>query len=147
MKAQELIHQLGEMVIRGFKVPFVHYTVLQEDRILDLLEELELSLPEELLRAQEVIAQREHLFDEARRKADDILQQAKQQARVLVSESEIVKQANSEAERMQQEIAAEVQRQQAGADSYADEILAELEAKVSRALSTVQNGRQSVNAG
>ncbi len=145
MKAQNLIHSMGEAIINAIKIPFSHYTVINEDRILDLIEELEASLPEELERAEALVGQRDQILAEARQKADDILAQARVQAQAMISQEEITKAAVGEAERVRQDFEIEQQRQQAGAERYADEVLAELESKLSRAMATVQNGRQSLN--
>ncbi len=145
MKAQNLIHSLGETVINAIKIPFFHYTLINEDRILDLIEELEAALPEELERAETLVAQRDQILAEARQKADEILAQARIQAQSLISQEEITKAAIGETERIRQEFEIEQQRQQAGAERYADEMLAELESKLSRVMATVQNGRQMLN--
>jgi len=145
MRSTDLIHQIADLVVHSFKFPFVHYSVIHEDRMLDLIEELETTLPDELKQAQEVVANREKLLAEARKEADEIVGQAKLQVRTLLGENEIVKQAQAEADRIKQDLAAEAATARSGADRYCDEVLADLEAKVSRALATVQNGRQQLN--
>lgn len=145
VRSMDLIHQIADLVVHSFKFPFVHYSVIHEDRMLDLIEELESTLPEEIKQAQEVVAQREKLLAEARKEAEEIVGQARLQARALLAENDLVKAAQAEAERIRQDLAAESARTMAGADRYADDTLAELEAKVSRALATVQNGRQQLN--
>ncbi len=145
LRSTDLIHQIADLVVHSFKFPFVHYSVLHEDRMLDLIEELESTLPDELKQAQEVVAQREKLMAEARKEAEEIVGQARLQARSLLAENDLVKAAQAEADRIRQDLSAESTRTLAGADRYADDTLAELEAKVSRALATVQNGRQQLN--
>ncbi|MBU6428139.1 MAG: ATP synthase F0 subunit B [Cyanobacteria bacterium REEB65] len=144
MKAHNLVHVVGETVINAIKIPFSRLSLINEDRLLDLIEELEGALPAELQRAEELLAERDKVLAEARRQADEIVGQARSQAQHLVAESSVLKAAMAEAERIRQELDLEQQRQQAGADRYADEVLADLESKLSRALSTVQNGRQSL---
>ena len=144
MKSQNLIHQIGDLVINAIKIPFSRFTLLNEDRILDLLEDLETSLPEELKKAEEVLVDRDKLLAEARHQAEEILTQARQQALVLISEHEITRSAQSEVERLRGEIELESAKNLSGADRYADEVLADLEAKIARALATIQNGRQAL---
>ncbi|MBM3267860.1 MAG: hypothetical protein FJZ01_09450 [Candidatus Sericytochromatia bacterium] len=145
MRSLDLIHQIADLVVHSFKFPFVHYSVVHEDRLLDLIEELEATLPEEFKQAQEVVSERERVLGTARQEADEIVNQAKLQARTLLSESEIFKHAQQEADRIRHDLAVEISKTQAGADRYAEEVLSDLEAKVSRALGTVQNGRQQLN--
>ena len=61
-----------------------------------------------------------------------------------VSETEIYRQAQVEADRLVREAHIQVHEQQAHADQYADEVLAELENKIGRALQTIKNGRQQL---
>ncbi len=145
MRSLDLIHQIADLVVHSFKFPFVHYSVLHEDRMLDLIEELEATLPEEFKQAQEVVAERDKVLAAARQEADELINQARLQARALLADNELFKQAQVEAERVRHDLAVEIAKTQAGADRYAEEVLSDLEAKVSRALATVQNGRQQLN--
>lgn len=114
--------------------------------MLDLLEELRRNLPQELSAAQAVLTQRDELLAEAQRQAEQILADARMAAHQMVRESELVKAAEAEADRVRSDLARDIQSQQSGADRYADEVLAELESKIARALSTIQNGRTQLNA-
>lgn len=95
--------------------------------------------------AQAVITQRDELLGEAQRRAEAILSDARQASSQLVSESELVAAAQAEAARIRAELDRDLHAQQAGADRYADEVLSELESKIARALSTIQNGRAQLN--
>lgn len=63
----------------------------------------------------------------------------------LVSETEIYRQAQQEADRVIRDAHIQIHEQQASADQYADEVLAELENKIGRALQTIKNGRQQLS--
>jgi vacuolar-type H+-ATPase subunit H len=145
MRSLDLIHQIAHLVVHSFKIPVMHYSVIPEDPMLDLIEELEATLPQEFKEAAEVAQEREKILAEARKEAEEILNQAKLNARSLLSDNEVYKAAQSEIERMRQDLAAESSKSQSGADRYADEVLSDLEAKIGRALATVQNGRQQLN--
>lgn len=126
-------------------MPFSSRAVIDEERLLDLLEELRASLPKELAAASSLIAQRDELLKEAKRRAEEIVGEAREMAVQLVSESTLVAAAQAEANRVRHEAARDILSQQAGADRYADEVLAELESKIARALSTIQNGRSQLS--
>lgn len=120
--------------------------MVDEERLLDLLVELRTALPKEISEAEALLSQRDELLGEAHRRAEEIMVEARQTASTLLDQSEIVAAAHGEAERVKAESARDIQAQQAGADRYADEVLGELEAKIARALSTIQNGRQHLGA-
>ena len=67
---------------------------------------------------------------------------AERQRMQMLSESEIYRMGQQEADRLIREAHIQIHEQQASADQYADEVLAELENKIARALQTIQNGRQ-----
>ncbi|HBN09636.1 MAG TPA: hypothetical protein DD435_13630 [Cyanobacteria bacterium UBA8530] len=98
-----------------------------------------------LQQAEDIVAQAEALITEAKRRAEALLVNAEQQAGRVVSESEIVQQARLEAERLRQEVNEELCQQQSQADRYAEEVLCDLEAKISRTLTTIQNGRSQLS--
>lgn len=140
-----MLFSIEELVIKSIKVPFSSRAILDEERLLDLLEELRASLPKEIEEAQALLTQRDELLAEAQRRAEAILHDACEAANRMIDENEVMSAAQAEAERVRAELAQEMQSQQAGADRYADEVLAELEAKIARALSTIQNGRSQLN--
>lgn len=135
---------IEEVVIKSVKVPFSSRAVIDEERLLDLLEELRAAIPKELMAAKAMLAQRDELLLEAHRRAEEIVGEAREMVVQLVSQSSMVAAAEAEAERLRQEAARDIVLQQAGADRYADEVLAELESKIARALSTIQNGRSQL---
>jgi vacuolar-type H+-ATPase subunit H len=141
MKSYQLLHMMGDLIIHAPKIPFTQFAIFNENKLLDLLEECEGSLPEELRKANEVMEQQVRILEVARKEADEILERARAQAKALVADHEIVSAAHQEAEKVRQDASAELQRNQAMADRYADDTLAELEGRIARALTTVQNGR------
>lgn len=136
---------IEEVVIKSVKVPFSSRAIVDEERLLDLLEELRASMPREIAAAQSLLAQHDELLKEATRRAEEIVGEAREMAVQLVNESTLVQAAQAESERLRHEAARDIIQQQAGADRYADEVLAELESKIARALSTIQNGRSQLN--
>lgn len=114
--------------------------------MLDLVEELRNLIPPEVNQAQELVAQRDQILEEARREAEAIVAEARQQAATMTSEHVITQEAVLEAERIRKQLEHDIQQQQAGADRYSEELLSELETKISRALTIIQNGRNMLNS-
>ncbi len=140
-----MLFSIEELVIKSIKVPFSSRAILDEERLLDLLEELRATLPKEIEEAQALLTQRDELLAEAQRRAEAIMTDAREAANRMIDENEVMARAQAEADKVRAELAQEMQVQQAGADRYADEVLSELEAKIARALSTIQNGRSQLN--
>ena len=103
--------------------------MVDEERILDVIDRMRVAVPEELKQARRVIGEQERLLCEARAP----VQQAMEEQGLL---------AAVEAERTRMLGAAEREAQgvRAGADDYARQVLEELEQRLARLSASVQNG-------
>ena len=138
----KILDEIEKLVLDSKRLPLINRTMVNEDHLLDLLDKLRDQLPVEIEQARQVASQRQTIISEAQRKAEQIISMAENQSKEMIQRDAVVVLATEEAERVRRETEADILRQQEGADKYADEVLAELEAKVSRALQIVQNGRQ-----
>lgn len=127
------------------RVPFTSRALVDEDRLLDLIEELRNLLPPEIQQAKDVMAQRDQMLIEAQRQAEATLSEARHQAQMMTSDHAVARAAAEEAERVRRQLEQDTIAQQAGADRYAEELLTDMETKISRALSIIQNGRSMLN--
>ena len=128
------------------RIPFSSRALVDEDRLLDLVEELRNLIPPEVQQAQELVAQREQILADAKREADLLVNEARRQAAAMTSDHVITQEALLEAERVRKQLEQDIQQQQAGADRYSEELLVDLEAKIARALTIIQNGRSMLNS-
>lgn len=128
------------------RVPFTSLALVDEDRLLDVIEELRALIPGELQQAQDLVAQRDQILADAQRQAEFAISDARRQAMALTSEHAIARTAAEEAERIRKQLEQDTLSQQLGADRYAEELLTELEAKITRALGIIQNGRTMLNS-
>lgn len=88
---EELVNNLYEMVQDAGAVPFTDKCMLERDRVLDMLDELRVSLPSDIKMAQDIVEKRNELIAAGKREADALKKQAEESARVMVSETEVVK--------------------------------------------------------
>jgi cell division septum initiation protein DivIVA len=146
IQVDQLFTQLEDLILGCPRVPLTSKIIMDEDRLLDLLDHLRQELPVELRHAQEVLAQRDALIQEAQREADATKGLAERQRQVMVTDTEIYRLGQMEAERLVREAERQIQAQQDSADIYAEEVLGELENKIARALQTIKNGRQYLTA-
>jgi regulator of protease activity HflC (stomatin/prohibitin superfamily) len=133
------------LVVKCPRIPFSSRALVDEDRLLDLIEELRNLIPPELQQAQEVMAQRDQLLADAKREADLLVNEARRQAHAMTADHVITQEALQEAEKVRKQLEQDLMQQQAGADRYAEELLVDLEAKIARALTIIQNGRTMLN--
>lgn len=142
IRLEQLFGQLEDLILNSPKVPLTNKIIIDEDRLIDLIDHIRQDLPSEFRTAQDICNQREAIMQEAQREAEGIKAMAERQRLQMVSESEIYRQSQMEADRLVREAHIQIHEQQMNADQYADEVLSELENKISKALQTIKNGRQ-----
>lgn len=143
-RLETLLGELEQLVIRSIKIPLTTKTLVDEDKLIDLLEEVRAQLPEQIKRADELLSQRDALIADAQRQVEQLITEGQRRAQQLVEETEVYRQAVAEADRLRAEVHQALARQQQEADRYAEQVLSELELKIARTLSTIQNGRAAL---
>jgi vacuolar-type H+-ATPase subunit H len=157
-----LIDRLEELVAEARRMPIGQGVVVDRRRILELVDQMRSSVPWEVKQAQEIVAEKEALLEEARREGEGIVARAEMDAQAKLDDTEIVKAAereakdiSSRAEQRAQTLLDETQetvtaklrqaensatQQMDEADRYALEMLRRLEAQLSAFSSTVRAG-------
>ena len=98
---EELISTLYEMVQDAWSLPLGNEKcVVERDKVLDLLDEISNQLPGELKQAKTIVESRNEVITNAKREAENILKQAEQRAKQLISREEITRQAAQQADEM-----------------------------------------------
>jgi len=138
-----VIDKLEASVRQGTVLPF-GYRIVSEERILELIEKLRASLPEEVGRARTIAKNGDRLVREAQEKAQAIVVEASSQQSQLVDDNEIVRRARATAEIVLREAEQKAARVREGADAYAGQVLTDLDVRLSGALGSVKKGIESL---
>ncbi|MDD3776300.1 MAG: ATPase [Actinomycetota bacterium] len=146
MDTLEIVDKIEELVEKSKKLPFSSNAIINENEIYDLVDELRSLLPEELKQARWIVKEREGMIEEAKRQSVRIVKEAEERAQVLVSETEVLKNANKKAEEIMTMVEAKARTIRLEAEDYADEKLANLEAVLHKLLSAVEKGREQFKA-
>ena len=96
---EEIITTLYEMVQDAWSLPLGNEKcVVERDKVLDLLDEISNQLPGELKQAKTIVESRNEVITNAKREAENILKQAEQRAKQMISREEITRQAAQQAD-------------------------------------------------
>jgi F0F1-type ATP synthase membrane subunit b/b' len=137
-----LIDRLEEMVEDARSFPgFGNTAMVDRDAAYDLIDQMRQSIPEELKQARWIVKERQSMLDEARSESDRIVQQAREEAEKLVSEEEVIKQAEKQGADIVEDSRRREREVRLGAEDYADDVLGNLEDNLGRLLGAVQRGR------
>jgi flagellar biosynthesis/type III secretory pathway protein FliH len=140
MDILHLVDRLEELFNESRSVPFTHSVIVDEDRMLDIIDQMRVSIPEEIKKAQQLQSQRERILAQAQEEANRTLQLAREKSEQLVERDEIVQAANARSEQIVAQGRAEAERQKRDADDYVLETLQKLESEMERVLTQVRNG-------
>lgn len=124
-----MIDELEDALAEGRRVPFSGRLLIDEERILDVIDRMRVAVPEELKQARRVIAEQERLLGEAQAHVQQALEEQGLMAAIEAERARLIGQAEQEAAGIR-----------AGADDYARQVLEELEQRLARLTASVQKG-------
>ena len=140
MDILHLVDRLEELFNESRSVPFTHSVIVDEDRMLDIIDQMRVSIPEEIKKAQQLLAQRDRILAQSQEEANRTLQLAREKSEQLVERDGIAQAAHARSEQIIAQGRAEAEKQKRDADDYVLDTLQNLEAEMERVLAQVRNG-------
>jgi len=129
------------------RIPFTSHVIVNENKYLDIIDQMRVAIPEEVRQARRIQQDRERIMAQAREEAERIISLAQEQAGRLLDEHELLKTAEARTEAIIEQARNEAEAFRIGADDYAVEVLAQLENHLTTLLTTVRNGLATLKRG
>jgi cell division septum initiation protein DivIVA len=143
MSVYTVIDKIETTIKEGVWMPF-GMRVVGADRLLDLVEKLRSTLPDEVSRAKAVTKEKDRLLDDAKSRAASMIDDATTTKSQLLDEAEIARQAKARADQIISEAERHAAQIRHGAEEYADGVLAALDTSLGNALAAVHKGRETL---
>lgn len=146
---------------KGF--PIIGFSVVKKETVTTLLDKLYAALPDEIKEARALLRRKDELQYEAQQKAEKIVADAQAEASRLLSESDLLRAVQREAEKIKEQVIADCEeikrkaleeadavrtqalddasRTRDGASVYAEQLLANLEQNLAQMQEIVKNGQ------
>jgi cell division septum initiation protein DivIVA len=140
MDILQLIDRLEELFNDAKAVPFTHNVVVDEDRMLELIDQMRIAIPEEVKKAQQVVAQRDRVMAQAQEEANRTLQLSRDKAEQMVDRDIIVQEAQRRAEQILSQARADAEATRTDADNYVLDTLMKLQEQIEKVGNQVNNG-------
>lgn len=140
MDILHLVDRLEELFNESRPIPFTHSVVVNEERMLDIIDQMRVSIPEEIKKAQQLLAQRDRILAQAQEEATRTLTLAREKSEQLLERDGIVEAARVRADEIIDSVREENEKTKREADEYVLQTLAGLEAEMERILTQVRNG-------
>ena len=109
MTVEEILELMDELLDKSSSVPFSQKKMIDVEQMREYIDSIRLNLPGEIKRAKDMTRDKKNILTEANKEAEEIVKKAKDEAKKLVAQEEIIKQAADYAK----QIAAEANKQAA----------------------------------
>lgn len=140
MDILHLVDRLEELFNNSRPIPFTHNVIVDEDRMLDLIDQMRVAIPEEVKKSQQLLAQRDRLLAQAQEEANRTIALAREKSEQLVERDSIVEAARVRAQEIETQAYAEAESIRLEADRYVIDTLTSLETELERSLTEARNG-------
>ncbi len=142
MDILHLVDRLEELFNESRPIPLTHNVIVDEDRFLDIIDQMRISIPEEVKKAQQVYSQKDRILAQAQEEANRTLDLAREKADQLVEKDGLAQEAQKRAGQIIEQARMEAENIKVGADRYALDSLLNLEGELERVMTQVRNGIQ-----
>lgn len=142
MDILHLIDRLEELFNNSRPIPLTHNVIVDEDKFLDIIDQMRISVPEEVKKAQQVFSQKDRVMAQAQEEATRTLQLAREKADALVEKEVLVQDAQRRASQIIDQARMDAENIKSGADQYALDALMGLQTELEHLSTQAQNGVQ-----
>jgi cell division septum initiation protein DivIVA len=132
------LQQLEEMVRDAKSMPLSSSALVNRDEVLEMLQAMQESLPEEIKQARWIVKDREELLAKARGDAEKLVEAAREEQLRMARKEEVLERAREEADRLVGEAEDQVRAMREEAEDYVDAKLAQFEIALRRILEEAQ---------
>ena len=158
-----LMNELEDAVDKGLPLLSSWFTVVKKDTVTNILDKLYAALPDEIKEARALLRRKDELQYEAQQRAEKIIADAQAEANRHLSESDLLRAVQREAEKIKEQVitdcedikhkaldeaenlraqaADEAIRTKDGATVYAEQVLTSLEQNLAQLQEIVKNGQ------
>jgi vacuolar-type H+-ATPase subunit H len=144
MDILQLIDRLEELFNESKSIPLTRNVMVDEDRMLDIIDQMRIAIPEEVKKAQQLLGQRDRVLAQAQEEANRTIEIARQKADQLVTKDMIMQEASRRADQILTQARTEADTMRGDADDYVVHSLRQLHAELERITNQVNNGIRTV---
>jgi hypothetical protein len=145
MDAIEKLNTAITLVEEARGVPLSASCVVHRSEMLEILDGARESLPQDLFRAEDILAKRDALVEEGRSSSEQMIASAREEVARMIEQTAIVQAARDEAQRILDDARTQAADERAEVESYIDGRLATLEVILNKTMDAVARGRERLD--
>src|SRR5450432_2313480 len=140
MDIQHLVDRLEDLIDEGRHLPMTKLTMVDEERALEIIDQMRISVPEEVDKASRILNQKDRLMAQANEEAARVVDLAREKSETLIQRDAIAQAAQNRAANIIEQARQDAEAIRNEADSYVLEVLSELEGHLLKTLTVIRNG-------
>jgi vacuolar-type H+-ATPase subunit H len=144
MNIHEAIDRLEYLIAHSRQIPLTRTVVVDQEEALACIDDLRLSLPDEIKQARWTLQEQQRLLSEAQAEAARTVSKAGERAQTMIGQHDLAKRAEKQAEAMLKEASLKAEETRGAADRYAWEVMQNLETQLLRTVATVKKGVEAL---
>jgi cell division septum initiation protein DivIVA len=141
-----LLDQLEDLLKDSSKVPMTSRVLVDEQELLDVIDQIRVSIPDEIKEATRLTRQREQVLEDARAEADRLIRAADAQIADRLAEHHLVRSAEARAEQIEDRARQHADQVRRESDQYAYRVMQRLREQIAQVSQTVDRGIQELEA-
>jgi uncharacterized protein Yka (UPF0111/DUF47 family) len=147
MNIEDLLNKLDDLVDKSWSLPLTGgKRAVDSEKVREIIDDIRLNIPLEIRQAKAIVADRTEIIVTAKREADNIIRVAEERARHLVSQEEVVRQANEKATEMVSNAQQRVREMRQAASEFSETMLKRSEEGLIASLSEIRQARQALKS-
>ncbi|MFN2144050.1 MAG: hypothetical protein ACK2T7_01800 [Anaerolineales bacterium] len=140
MDILHLVDRLEELFNESRPIPFTNNVIVDEDRMLDIIDQMRVAIPDQVKQAEKLLAERDRTLAQAQEEAGRTIKLAREKSETLTERDSIVEAAQTRADQIVQQAHLDADAARREADAYIMETLTNLEIEMERIVNQVRNG-------
>ncbi len=144
MDVLDILEKMEDSLNRSKTVPMTNRVLIDKDEFLKMIQDLRLSLPDNIKNAEWINSHKQEIILEAQKQSDVILSEAEKKIKLMVDDNEIVKMAKTEADDIKAAAQKNAKEIRLGSKEYADTLLEKLEKDLTDIIATVKENRDEL---
>ena len=150
MDILHLVDRLEELFNDSRPIWLTNSVIINEDKILDIIDQMRVTIPDEMKKARQVVSQRDRILAQAQEEANRTLALARDKSDHLLEHDSIVQAAQMQANEIISKAKSDAEKTRRDADKYVIDSLNRLGYELEKMLNQAQNGilaLQSIQTG
>lgn len=142
---EDLIEMLEDILHGSTRVPFGKKSMVDVDKIAEIVSDMRIVLPMEIQQAQKVVRDKNEIISDAKKEAESIIRKAEQRRNELIEENEVMKEARKRATEIvssAQNLSSDLR---ASTNDFADKMLGRVEELLTSDLQNLKLLRSNIN--